>query len=122
MTFLDGKRVLVVEDEALIATMIEDILVELGVVVVGPAATVAQGLQLARNEQLDAAILDINIRGEPVDPVAVVLASRGIPVAFATGYGRGIKTVSGAVVIDKPYSKERLLATLVPLLSSGHAG
>jgi len=110
---LSGKRILVVEDEALIAAMVEDMLVELGAVVVGPAATIERGLALATDEEFDAALLDVNIRAARIDPVAEVLRSRGIPVVFATGYGQSAFAQSpGAPVLEKPYTQEKLATAL----------
>lgn len=109
MPWLKGKRILVVEDEALIAVMVEDMLVEMGSDVVGPAGTIAAAIELARTEALDAAVLDVNVRGERIDPVAEALMERGVPVLFATGYGE-VRLASGAhaTVIDKPYTQEKL--------------
>ena len=109
MPWLKGKRILVVEDEALIAVMVEDMLMDMGSDVVGPAATIEAALALARAETIDAAILDVNVRGERIDPVADVLMARSVPVLFATGYGE-VKLASGATatVIDKPYTQEKL--------------
>jgi DNA-binding response OmpR family regulator len=113
MTTLSGKRVLVVEDEAMIAAMVEEMLAELGAVVVGPAGTIERGLSLATDEQLDAALLDVNIRSARVDPVAAVLFSRGVPVVFATGYGQS--AVNGSrrgPILEKPYTQEKLASAL----------
>ena len=87
MTALAGKRILVVEDEAMVAAMVEDMLVDLGATVVGPAGSVAKGLDLARNAVLDGAVLDVNLRGERVDAVAALLRERRVPLVFASGYG-----------------------------------
>ena len=87
MKLLDGKRILVVEDEALIAAMLEDMLHELGATVVGPALTIKSAIALARADEIDAAVLDVNIRSERVDPVADILRNWRIPVVFASGYG-----------------------------------
>ena len=84
---LAGRRILVVEDETLIALMIEGILQELGCVVVGPVAKLGAALRLATEEALDAAILDVAIRGGQVFPVAEQLLARGIPFVLASGYG-----------------------------------
>ena len=84
---LAGCRILVVEDETLIAVVIEEILQELGCVVVGPVARLDAALQLARDEVLDAAVLDVTIRGGHVQPVAEQLLARGIPFVLASGYG-----------------------------------
>jgi DNA-binding NtrC family response regulator len=109
MGWLTGKRILVVEDEALIAVMVEDMLIEMGGEVVGPAATVDDALEMARGETLDAAVLDVNVRGRRIDPVAEALMARGVPVLFATGYGE-VRLASGAAVtvIDKPYTQDKL--------------
>jgi DNA-binding response OmpR family regulator len=110
MPWLKGKRILVVEDEVLIAVMVEDMLSDLGTTVIGPAATISDAMALAEAEDIDAAILDVNVRGVRIDPVAEVLRARSIPVLFATGYGE-VKLLNGqqATVIDKPYSREKLL-------------
>lgn len=84
---LAGLRILVVEDEPLVAMLIEDLLLELGCTVVGPAATVAQALALA-DTRLDGALLDVNLGAEQSYPVADKLAADGVPFAFVTGYGR----------------------------------
>lgn len=80
-------RFLVVEDETLIAVLIEDALVEMGCEIVGPSGRLDTALQLATDGEFDAAILDITIRGGKVYPIAELLAARGIPFVFASGYG-----------------------------------
>lgn len=85
---LTGKRVLVVEDELLLALQIEDILADAGCIVVGPFARMPKALIAARTETVDVALLDVNIAGEMVFPVAYVLEERGIPFLFVTGYGQ----------------------------------
>ena len=85
---LTGKRVLVVEDEMLIALLVEETLTDAGCIVVGPFARVPAALEAARAEDVDAAVLDINVAGEMVFPVAYALEERGIPFLFVTGYGR----------------------------------
>ena len=123
MPWLKGKRILVVEDEALIAVMVEDMLIEMGAVVIGPAATIESALELARREELDAAVLDVNVRGERIDPVAEALIARGIPVLFATGYGE-VRLASGVktTVIDKPYTQEKLARGLAAAMGLTIAG
>ncbi len=119
MPWLKGKRILVVEDEALIAVMVEDMLADMGGDVVGPAGTIAAALELARGEALDAAVLDVNVRGERIDPVAEALMARGVPVLFATGYGE-VRLASGApaTVIDKPYTQEKLARGLAAAMGA----
>jgi DNA-binding response OmpR family regulator len=82
-----GRRILVVEDEMLIAVVIEDAVQDSGGEIVGPAATLEKALKLAEEEEFDAAILDVTIRGGNVYPVAELLLARGIPFVFASGYG-----------------------------------
>ncbi len=114
---LSGKRVLLVEDEAIVALMVEDMLTSLGALVVGPAATLARGLSLARSEAIDAAVLDVNLRNMRVDEIADVLRARAIPFVFATGYGaEGIREERTAPVIDKPYTREKLAQALLQAL------
>jgi CheY-like chemotaxis protein len=118
LSVVAGKRILVVEDEALIAAMVEDMLIELGAVVVGPASTIAKGLALAGSEEIDAALLDVNVRNERIDPIADVLKGRGIPMIFATGYGaRAFVDARQATCIDKPFTQERLASELAKILT-----
>jgi two-component SAPR family response regulator len=81
-----GCRILVVEDEMLIAMAIEELLQASGGEIVGPVATLERALKLAWEETFDAAILDVTIRGGKVYPVAEALLARGIPFVFASGY------------------------------------
>jgi CheY-like chemotaxis protein len=81
------SRILVVEDEALVSLLIEEVMLDCGVEMVGPATKLDQALDLARNGQVDAAVLDINLAGVLTYPVADILRERGIPFVFASGYG-----------------------------------
>ena len=117
MKSLAGKRILVVEDEALVAAMLEDMLDELGVTVLGPAATIARGLSLVQHEAIDAAVLDVNVRGERIDAIAEALRKRSIPILFTTGYRDGGGTLTlGAPVLEKPYKLEDLKGALASVL------
>ena len=116
MTVLSGKRVLVVEDEALVAAMVEDILADLGAVLVATATNIDRATELAQSETIDVAVLDVNVRGRRVDPVADILRQRGIPFVFATGYGATMSTASRDVVIDKPYTPAKLAEALARAL------
>jgi CheY-like chemotaxis protein len=84
---LVGKRVLIVEDEMLVALLIEDFLIELGCSPLGPCGSVANALAAASTEVFDLAVLDVNLDGEKVYPVAEFLAERHIPFLFLSGYG-----------------------------------
>ena len=107
---VSGKKILVVEDELLVGMMIRDILDELGFTVLGPVPTVAEALAIARDANIDGAILDVNIRGDLVYSVADVLSARGIPFVFATGYlPNGIDSrYAGIPVFEKPVSAEAI--------------
>ena len=101
-----GRNVLVVDDEPLIAMLIEDMLLDIGCTVVGPAYKLNEALDLARESQIDCAILDLNLEGEPTVAVAEVLRARNIPFVFASGYaasglGEEFDTVP---VLQKPFT------------------
>lgn len=115
---LSGKRVLIVEDEMLVALLIEDFLADLGCSCVGPFRSVANALEAARTEDLDLAVLDVNLGGERVYPVAEVLASRRIPFLFLSGYGEEAIPPGHAdwKVCAKPFKSEVLMRMLAALL------
>lgn len=107
----------------LVAMLLEDILVDAGHVVVGPLARVDKALEAALRETLDLAILDVNINGGPVYPVAEVLAARGIPFAFASGYDVGglDEAWRDRPTLQKPYRRDDLYCMVRRLASSaGH--
>jgi CheY-like chemotaxis protein len=79
--------VLIVEDETLLRMMITEMLEELGHRVTAEAARLEQALPLARSADFDLAVLDVNIAGQLITPVAELIASRQLPIIFATGYG-----------------------------------
>ncbi len=117
MSGLQGARVLVVEDEPIVAMCLEDILECLGCVPVGPATRLAEGLALAANAELEAAILDINLGGERSTAIAETLRGRGIPFAFASGYGSAPEGFGEAArLIEKPYREAEIAAALRELL------
>jgi CheY-like chemotaxis protein len=118
---LAGRRLLIVEDEALVAMMLEDMLSDLGCVVVDVAGSVARGLALVGDAtiDLDAAVLDVNLGGEKVYPVAEKLAVSGVPFIFSTGYGAaGIASgFAGIPALAKPFNVQALEAALVSVLA-----
>jgi DNA-binding LytR/AlgR family response regulator len=83
---LAGLRILVVEDNFLVAEDLRELLARLGCDVVGPAPRVEQGLDLVRQGKLDGAVLDINLGGEDCFPIAAALEERSVPFLFLTGY------------------------------------
>ncbi len=116
---LRGSRILVLEDEMIVLVMIEDLLDDLGCTVVGPAATVAEALTLAEAGGFDAALLDLNLgRGTTSYPVADVLARRGVPFAFVTGYSADVLTPphDGRPILEKPFWGDALANVLKRLI------
>ncbi|WP_081762498.1 response regulator [Xanthobacter sp. 126] len=119
---LSGRRVLVVEDEFLVALGLEDNLRSLGYTVVGPIASLAAAVSAASSERIDAAILDVNLAGEPVYPAAAVLAERGIPFIFCSGYTGSVRMPAefvDAPRVAKPYTSRVIADALADLIGSG---
>ena len=114
MNRLDGCRVLVAEDEPLVAMLLEDVLLDAGATVLGPAATVQHALDLARTERPDIAVLDFNLSGETCLRVADALAASGVPFVVATGYGGDfpLPQHAGVESLQKPYDPQALIAML----------
>ena len=107
-------RLLLVEDEALIALMLEDMVEDMGCAVTGLAPRVALGMSMAESGDFDLAILDVNVAGENVEPVAERLAARGVPFVFATGYGEaGVPLrFRDRPVVAKPFRADQLEAAI----------
>ena len=115
---LRGKRVLIVEDAVLLALELETGLSDAGAQVVGPAYELAEAMSLLAG-QIDAAVLDANLNGLAVTPVAEALAARGVPFVFATGYGdSGAPMGFDAPIIRKPYDVTQVAAAVGALLAS----
>lgn len=123
-TLLRGRRILVVEDEFLVALLLEDQLERLGCQIGRTAATLAQAMDAVAAERFDAAVLDVNLSGELSFPVAAALKARGTPFLFATGFGAaGIDPAfAGAPVLQKPYTEAQLRNALVTALSASASG
>jgi CheY-like chemotaxis protein len=121
---LNGLRILVVEDEAAISLLLEDMLLDFGCEVVGPAGRLAAALDLAASETFDLAILDVNVAGESIYPVAEALAERNVPFVFSTGYGSaGIKdSYRDRPVVQKPFAQSDLRQRLLSALQVGRSG
>jgi CheY-like chemotaxis protein len=112
---LQGLRVLVVEDEAAISLLLEDMLLDFGCEVIGPAARLSAALDAVGREPVDLAILDVNVAGEAIYPVAEALVQRSIPFVFSTGYGSaGIKDAyRDRPVLQKPFAQHDLKQKLI---------
>jgi CheY-like chemotaxis protein len=115
-----GLRVLLVEDEIMVALLLEEMLAEFGHTVVGPVARLERALEMTQLEALDVAILDVNINGSEVYPVAEALAARDIPFAFVTGYGgKGLRTsYCDRPTLQKPFRQRDLEKLFAELLRS----
>ncbi len=115
-----GRRVIVVEDEMMIAMLLEDMLQDLGHTVVGVAGRLEAALELARGTDADLAILDVNLSGEASFPVAQVLTERGLPFMFATGYGNlGLEApFQGTLTLKKPFELKDLSLALEQLAAA----
>jgi DNA-binding response OmpR family regulator len=111
---LNGARLLIVEDEYLLAREMADYFENLGAEIVGPVGTVAQALALIASSNIQIAVLDVNLRDERVYPVADVLTLKQIPFVFASGYGSELEpeVYAGALRIIKPIEFPVLAKTL----------
>jgi CheY-like chemotaxis protein len=110
-------RILIVEDDGLVAMMLEDMIADLGFEVAFSAGKLGEAIAwLDGGGQADAALLDVDVNGEPVFPLAERLARQGVPFAFATGYGQlPDPRFSGATILGKPISLARLERALKAL-------
>jgi CheY-like chemotaxis protein len=113
-----GRRVLLVEDEAIIAMLVEDMLEELGHELASVATRLEAALAAAASEAVDLAILDLNLGGALTYPVADMLQERGVPFIFATGYGSGglKEAYSDLPTLQKPFDQDALGHAIVAAL------
>ena len=108
---------LVVEDEAMLSLELEAMLLDMGCVIAGTAAKLDDALRIARSSEFDVALLDVNLGGKRVDPVAEAIRARGTPIIFVTGYG---KTAASGLVLAKPYDAAALEGMLNEALGIPH--
>ena len=115
---LAGSRVLLVEDESLVAMLVEDALVGMGCEVIGLASKFSDAEQKATSLSFDVAVLDVNLNGTQTLPIAEILFGRGIPFVFATGYGVDFLPVhlETVPVLQKPFEKRELKRALCAAL------
>ena len=123
---LAGKRVLVVEDETLIAMLLETMIVDLGGTIAGSVARLDRALEFVRNPAIgvDLAVIDVNLGGEEAFPVAEALAARGVPFAFSTGYGKSGLPLAWRArpTLQKPFTETQVAAVLAEALKVRSAG
>jgi PAS domain S-box-containing protein len=115
---LAGKRMIIVEDEPLVAMDLESCLAAAGCETVGTAGTVREAKTLCAEAECDAALIDVNLAGQPVDGLAAALTKRNIPFAFVTGYGREAlpQGFRDALMVAKPFDEAALIATVELLM------
>lgn len=115
---LKGKRILIIEDEPLVSMDMESSLTAAGCKVIGPAGTLENAKLLVEDSNYDAALVDANLAGHPVDELATVLTQKNCPFAFVTGYGRDAlpRGFREAIVLGKPFSQDQLLSIVEVLL------
>ena len=115
----DKRRILVVEDDLLVATLLAEILESVGWQVVGPVAHLATALDAAASEDFDAAVLDVNLRGQAVYPVAEVLDARRVPFAFVTSCSREAlpPLFCRRPHLGKPFAARELIGEVARLLA-----
>jgi len=108
------SKILLVEDEALVLMLLEDMLDEMGHAVAGTATDLAEAIELARNANYDLAIIDINLKGERTFPVAEIVQSRNLPLIFSTGYADEAidQRFSAIPVLQKPFDDRSLAGAL----------
>ena len=113
------RRVLMVEDEMIVAWLLEDMLRDLGCSVIGPAGNVKQALAMIEVEAIDVAVLDVNLNGEMSYPIADALAARGVPFVFVTGYDKDriLDVYQSFPVLQKPFHRSELSDILARLLT-----
>jgi CheY-like chemotaxis protein len=120
---LAGIRVLLVEDETLVAMLLEDMISELGATVVGAASRVDRALEIVNDPKsaIDVGLLDVNLGGEDAFPIAAALAERGVPFAFSTGYGNaGLpEHWRSRPTLQKPFTQEQVQSVLSRTLNGG---
>jgi CheY-like chemotaxis protein len=114
-----GARLLIVEDEYLIRMLLEDMLADLGYEVAAAVGTIAEASEIATAGDFSAAILDVNLDGKEIFPVADILAKRGLPFVFVTGYGENSLPApyGDRPALQKPFQAERLKSALEELLA-----
>jgi DNA-binding NtrC family response regulator len=123
MTALAGLKILLVEDEMLVSLIIEDLLADQQCLIVGPFDEVPSALAAALTEDIDAAVLDVNVKGVKIYPVADALAERRIPFLFLSGYGDHAIPPDHPdwIACEKPFKAELLLSKLAQCILARHA-
>jgi CheY-like chemotaxis protein len=114
---LSGRRLLIVEDELLVAMDNAAELEAAGAIVVGTAGNIKEALRMVETAALDGALLDANLNGESVDHIAAALAHRNVPFIFVSGYGRENlpPAFASTPILGKPFSRDELVNATVAM-------
>jgi CheY-like chemotaxis protein len=116
---LEGKRILLVEDDGLLLMSLQDMMQQFGCVIAGSAMELPAALDLAKSSAIDLAVLDVNLAGQLVTPAAEVLAERGVPLVFATGYDAQIvPALAARPRVRKPYTADQLRQAMLHALEN----
>ena len=109
-----GGRIFVVDDELMIRMLLDDMLTDVGYTMTAEAGSIDEAMAVASRADFDIAILDVNLAGQPITPVAEILVRRGLPFVFATGYGeRGVpEEFRTYPTLQKPFQLEALADAL----------
>lgn len=118
MSGLVGRRILVVDDEMLIAILAEELLVSAGATPVGPACSVEEALGFVEAGGFDAVMLDVNLSGKSSEPLGLLLSERKIPYIVVTGYGKVDWADGRTTVVAKPYTAQDIVPALEAALAS----
>jgi CheY-like chemotaxis protein len=112
-----GTRVLVVEDESMIRLLLDDMLRQLGYTMTAEAGALGEAMTAAKQANFDLAILDVDLDGDSITPVAELLSTRGVPFVFASGYDEpaAAKPYAGVPLLEKPFQIEALARALAVL-------
>jgi DNA-binding response OmpR family regulator len=113
---LAGLRILIVEDELLVAMLVEEMLQDLGCEIVGPISTLEEAIATIRQNRLDGALLDLNLNGKNSTPAADELLARGLPFLLVTGYGNSVgdtPALRSAPQLRKPFDFDELANRMV---------
>lgn len=111
-----GKRILLVEDEFMVAAMICDVIEDAGAIVVGPVANITDALDHVARGEFDLAVLDWNLDGARSDPIARALIGRSVPFVISSGYGAVPEEFADVPLLPKPYDPANLVRRLATLV------
>ena len=123
MSALNGRRIMVVEDEVLIAMVIEAALEDQGCIVVGPFGRLQEAMFAAQTECFDAAIMDVNLAGERIFPLAEILSDRAVPFLLLSGYGERALPDDRQhwKLQSKPFEMARVIASITEMIKEADA-